>query len=393
MRVSKAEGGAKDLILDNEVTPVAEDPWMAKTERADSGDVPMELNVTAVDLSADPLSENELVGRVVLHRFQVEHLMSKGATSRVFRGTCLDDGHPVAIKIPDRVDDPNLQDNARIRFDREVAFLRKMNHPSVVELIDHGTTPTGDDVIVMELLNGQTLEDRLKNTGTLSARNTMNIGRQIAESALRVHTLGAVHRDLKPANVFLCKIPGNKDQVKLLDFGLVKPIGHEGPDDGNITRSGTIIGTPTYMSPEQAMGGVLDPRSDIYTLGILMFEMMAGRPPFVGDSLHAVLDQQIKLQVPPLASINRQISCPSALEQLIRICTRKDRGTRPDSMQEVLGLIDNIERGLEEAYQATSNLDPIEPMPAFEESEAPTDDLDFHEDEPTPFFDAFDMTS
>ncbi|MCA9551013.1 MAG: serine/threonine protein kinase [Myxococcales bacterium] len=294
----------------------------------------------AKDDTADAREGQAMLGKLVLGRFRVDKFLDGGSVGRIFRGTQLGLGRPVAIKVLRRTDGPRGE-LAKKRFVREAEFLAAMNHPNVVELIAFGETEDGNVVMVMELLEGHTLRDHIKR-GPIAVERVLHIAIQLAEAAARAHDLGGVHRDLKPANIFLERDEHDNDLVKVLDFGLVKPSGNKGAS-ASITMSGYVLGTPFYMSPEQAMNERIDGRADIYSLGVMIYEMLTGVPPFRGDTVAEILAKHLEASPPPLAAGNPRVVAPARLELLVRRCLAKNRADRPESMYAVIHELEAVQ--------------------------------------------------
>ena len=224
-----------------------------------------------------------MVGRVLDGRFRMDVLLGEGGLGQVYRGTHLRLGRPVAIKVMHA--HHVTKGELRTRFDREARSLAALAHPNVVGVIDYGVD--GDlPFLVMDFLEGRTLEAAIHD-GIPSDR-VVPIFRDVLRAVAYAHGIGLVHRDLKPANVFLHKVPEIGEVVRVLDFGLAKFIDGEGAG-ATVTRAGMVIGTPAYMSPEQATASIVDARADVYSLGVLLFEMITGQRPFTGDDGAEVL--------------------------------------------------------------------------------------------------------
>jgi serine/threonine protein kinase len=213
-----------------------------------------------------------------------------------------------------------------VRFFNEARAANRIDHPSIVRIFEYNQLPDGDAYLVMELLNGESLASRLRRESQLPAHIVAHIGWQIAAGLAAAHKNRIVHRDLKPANVMLVADPiaPGGERVKLLDFGIAKLT--EGTK--NPTKSNVIMGTPTYMSPEQCKGaGGVDERSDVYSLGVVLFEMLAGRPPFISDGAGEIIGMHLFAPLPDLAQLSPQSSGP--LIALVASLLAKDRKLRP----------------------------------------------------------------
>jgi serine/threonine-protein kinase len=223
------------------------------------------------------------------------------------------------------------------------ATLSRLHDPHTVATYDVGEAADGTLFIAMELLRGESLHDRITEAGTLHWRGALDIIRQLCSSLAEAHDLGIIHRDLKPANVHLCA----GDSVKLLDFGIAKVTGGEVDDGAQLTRLGQTVGTLEYMAPEQIIGGNCEPRSDIYQLGVLAFEMITGRRPFAGAVEPTAMITALLTQTPPVPSAITAMTLPPALDDLILKCLEREPEHRFASVRElsaeiarVLGLAD-----------------------------------------------------
>jgi serine/threonine-protein kinase len=278
--------------------------------------------------------------------------MGAGGMGAVFRGTQLSVGRPVAIKVIS----PEIEQNDQHvqRFRREAEALAKLRHPNTVHLLDFGVTDEGRLYMVMELLSGRDLEAQLKESGPLDLASALRIVRQIARSLSEAHALGVIHRDLKPSNVFLCHVDGGDSFVKVMDFGVAGFLRDE-DDRSVLTMKGTVLGTAAYMSPEQAQGFPVDARADLYSLGVVLFEMLAGRPPFQANSAVSLLIAHVSEQPPRLAEICADLPERDAVQVLLddllakepekRLANAADLITRIDALLTQLGEMSLIPPG------------------------------------------------
>jgi serine/threonine-protein kinase len=203
------------------------------------------------------------------------------------------------------------------RFSREAASAAQVKSPHVVQILDHGLSSTGHPFIVMELLEGKDLSHELKERPTLSPEETAHVVEHIARALGRAHERGILHRDIKPANIFLCDVGERWPFVKLLDFGIAKPI----DDPSQVTSTGDQIGTPSYMSPEQVRGGALDHRTDLWSLGVVAFRALTGSLPFAGATAHAVAIAVATSPLPRPSSLRPDL--PPAIDAwFARACSR-----------------------------------------------------------------------
>ncbi|MBK9036332.1 MAG: serine/threonine protein kinase [Myxococcales bacterium] len=239
---------------------------------------------------------------------------------------------------------PELSQNQDIvtRFFNEARAATAIRHPGIVEIFDFGYCADGSAYIVMELLAGESLAARMLR-GRMSVEGALLVVRQIAGALAAAHAQRIVHRDLKPDNVFLVpdpEVPGG-ERIKLLDFGIAKLTGDG--EQSSKTRTGTVMGTPTYMAPEQCRGVSLDHRADLYSLGCILFELLTGRPPFVGEGVGDVLAAHIHVPPPPLLSL-----VPDAgpeLDQLMQRLLAKDPEYRIQTAAEIIHAVDALSGG------------------------------------------------
>ncbi len=230
------------------------------------------------------------------------------------------------------------------RFFNEARAATRIKHPGIVAVFDFGNHASGSAYLVMELLEGETLAQRLRRVGKMPWRETLVLARQTAGALEAAHRAGIVHRDLKPHNLFLVRdpdLPGG-ERVKVLDFGIAKLAAGPGTgDDTGHTREGAVLGTPKYMSPEQCRGaGQVDERADVYSLGCVLFAMTCGEPPFSGEGSGDVMAKQIYEPPPRPSTLVSTID--RGVESLILSCLQKDPSWRPQSMGMVGGAIDTL---------------------------------------------------
>ena len=235
-------------------------------------------------------------------RYQIEDQVGEGGVGVVYRALQLKLHRRVAVKLLQQESDDEL----RPRFEREAITLAALSHPNIVSLQDYGHT-RGRPFLVMELLAGRTLRDIVDAEGALAIPRALSLTRQILHALAYAHSLGIVHRDLKPANLLVQALPAY-EHVKVLDFGFVKLLPGSYLDRGvQLSRVGFTFGTPAYMSPEHATGGEVDGRSDLYSMGILLFEMLTGQKPFDGE-LPELIRHHLSTPVPRLADRRPELS-------------------------------------------------------------------------------------
>jgi serine/threonine-protein kinase len=237
------------------------------------------------------------IGEVVDGRYRLLEHLATGGMASVYRAEHVNNGSLAAIKVMHRA----LTENEEIaaRFRREALAARSIRHPHVVSVWDIGRLPDGCIYMVQEYIPGQDLFVLLHRERPLAQARAVKIALQVSEALVSAHAAGVVHRDLKPDNIMLIEQDGDPDFVKVVDFGIAKMPVRSGPA---LTAVGSVFGTPEYMAPEQARGAAVDHRTDLYTLGTVLYEMLAGRPPFMDEAFAKVLIGQMSEPPPPLQS-------------------------------------------------------------------------------------------
>lgn len=314
------------------------------------------------------------IGETLAGRYRLDRLVGKGGMGRVYKGTQFPLNRPVAVKIlnPEfQKKDPQFVR----RFFLEAASAARLSHPNTITVFDYGESERGELFIVMELLKGLPLSKVIASDAPLSAERTLYIGMQICRALREAHTKGIIHRDLKPGNILLLEEGDDADFVKVLDFGLVKLFTPPGnvvdhmpedpvtppPIETELTKAGMFLGSPKYMSPEQIQGTPLDPRTDIYSLGVLMFQMATGKPPFTGATSVEVIYKHVNEPVPTFASHGVQV--PPELEAMIHQMLAKHRDDRFESMATLLARMKDVSRlitGVSAASMTGIDIDPSE---------------------------------
>jgi serine/threonine protein kinase len=285
-------------------------------------------------------SRRGLVGTVVDGRFRVDARIAAGGFATIYRATHLETGAEVALKVlrADLGASPSLV----ARFRREAAVLASLRDPHTVATYEIGQAPNGTLFIAMELLRGQSLLHRLRHLGHLGWQKALAIARAVCCSLAEAHALGVVHRDLKPGNIHLEPAPGDPDFVKVLDFGVAAFAAGSGLDDGTeLTRVGEAVGTLDYMAPEQLVGAPIDARTDLYTLGIVMYEMLTGRRPFADVEGAPALVTALFTRAPaPPSTLVAGI--PREVDALVTRCLDREPRTRVQSAAELVAAIDQL---------------------------------------------------
>jgi serine/threonine protein kinase len=266
-------------------------------------------------------------GRILGEAYRVERALGAGGVGAVYEATQIRTGRRYAVKV--LLPEIAMKEGAAARFRREAEALAAIGHTGIVQIHDFDTEDDGTQFLVMDLLEGEDLAARITRAGALPAPEAVRVLGEIGSALSAAHALGIVHRDLKPANIFLSRRPGAPERATILDFGLAKNLA--GPSV-HLTATGVGLGTPLYMSPEQARGDEVDLRSDVYSLGCILFEMLTGTAPFTGPSISVVI-AKILTEEPPLVSERTNRPTPPALDEVVRMALAKSPADRYATVQ------------------------------------------------------------
>jgi serine/threonine protein kinase len=280
------------------------------------------------------VAERFSIGSLVAQRYEILEQLGAGAMGTVFKVRQVFVNKTFALK---KMQGHHLEDKAVRRFQQEAEAAFSLDHPSIIAVNDFGILGDQTPFLVMELINGETVAERLKRVGRLSLEEAIPIFLQVCSGLAFAHESGIVHRDIKPSNIMLLReMPlGAQGSVKIVDFGIAKFTAREDWELQALTRTGEIFGTPLYMSPEQCAGGRVDHRSDIYSLGCVFFEALTGTPPLIGPNALATMIKHQGEKAPTLKEASLGADFPKALEVLVAKMLDKDPDNRYQSLNAV----------------------------------------------------------
>jgi serine/threonine protein kinase len=310
------------------------------------------------------VTTDSLIGRIIHNRFRLEERLGVGGMGAVYKAKHLFLDRVAAIKIiqPEQ----KSQDHFRAWFLREARAVNMINHAHIVEIYDYGETEDGLAYLVMEFLDGTPLS-KFISRGPMDLRESVDILEQVCAALARAHDMGVIHRDLKPDNIYLIERGGRKNFVKILDFGLARVV-----KEGRLTEEGAVFGTPEYISPEQARGEEAGPSADLYSLGVIFYEMLTGRLPFEDRDRDKLFGMHIYKQPPPPSHFIKTVS-PIAEGLIMRLLSKPSEERFADA-HHLLEEIKNLQRILPRAEDIVSMTPPrpsIQPGPGHLRSSIP----------------------
>ena len=292
---------------------------------------------------------DSLIGITVDHgRYEIVKLIGEGGMGRVFQARQISMNRMVALKLLRA--QLATDDHLLARFQQEAHAVSKLRHPNTIIVYDYGKTEDGYLFIAMELLGGRSLASILSAETRLTPQRALHIIEQVSGAVAEAHQFGIVHRDLKPENIQIDKVANDPDFAKVLDFGIAKMIHGEGETENRktLTMAGAVFGTPHYMSPEQVHGQKVDHRTDIYALGVILYELLTGKPVFEGATPMAVMMAQASKTPPDIRDSHPDLDVPDTIADLINDCLVKDANKRLGSAND---LIDRIKQAQFELNQ------------------------------------------
>ncbi len=298
--------------------------------------------------SARPGGPESLVGAVLGGRYLIERLIGEGGMGAVYQAEHMHMHKRLAVKVlhPEMGRLPEVV----ARFEREAMAAAHIEHPNVAAATDFGKLDDGSFFLVLEYVEGKSLRDAA-DSGALALERALHIAQQMASALSRAHAIGIVHRDLKPENVMLVARDGVADFVKILDFGIAKvPIGELGVDTRSpghaLTQLGMVYGTPEYMAPEQALGQPVDGRADLYSLGVMLFEMVTGTRPYQHESKVTLLGMHVTAAIQRMRERAPNLEVPSSLEVIVRRLLAKEANDRFSDARELIAALEACAREL-----------------------------------------------
>lgn len=305
------------------------------------------------------VGEDPLLGLVVEGRYRIESVIGQGSAGTVYKAIQELIGREVAIKV---LHDYLVSDEEFIkRFRQEAKASSRLSHPNIITIYDFGVLPkTGRPYIAMDLLRGTPLSEMIADRGFLPMAEGIPILAQVCAALGEAHRQGVVHRDVKPENMVLVERSGQKMFPIVVDFGIARLVQEES-DVAKITRTGTVCGSPTYMSPEQCTSSKVDHRSDIYSVGIVIYETLTGTVPFMSDELAKVMAMHLTDQPPPINKVRPDLQFPEMLERVVARCLSKNPDDRYQDMDDLASAITEAAK-----QPAPNNLAVSQPLPVLQ---------------------------
>lgn len=339
---ARRELPSASAVADVQETPTPPEPVRSATHSRmrspEEHDEPTSDIIPLLSIPPPGRDVDKYIGCTIDGRYVVQSVLGEGGMGVVYRCRRRVFEKTVAVKI--LRSDMAKSSEATERFMTEAKAASAIGNDHIVDVFDFGELPDGSTYFAMEYLEGPTVADLIETGELVGSRRVLSIGRQLAEGLLAAHRGGIVHRDLKPDNIFVIDREG-REFVKIVDFGIAKVAGL-----GNkLTRAGAIFGTPHYMSPEQARGKPVDHRTDVYSLGIILYEMIAGQPPFDADNPLSILSMHLHDPPLPPSALDDPPEVPPGLERVILKCLAKTPTDRFESMKELGDALAAIERG------------------------------------------------
>ena len=308
---------------------------------------------------------NSLVGAVLAGRYRLTKLIGQGGMGSVYEATDRQMADRiVAVKV---LASHLVSDATQVtRFEQEARAANQLRHPNTISVLDFGATEDGQMFMALEYLHGETLTQVLRR-GAIEPTQALYMLRQVCKSLAEAHAKGIIHRDLKPDNIFVCEIYGEKDFIKVIDFGIAKlAVG-----GAELTQVGKMFGTPRYLSPEQAQGLPLAATSDLYSCGVILFEMLTGQAPFNADDSLSIALKHVQEPAPALRDANPGLRLPVEVERLVSKLLAKKPAQRYQSAEEVVATVDACLTALGQPTRASGHFTPAPPAAAARPTTVP----------------------
>jgi eukaryotic-like serine/threonine-protein kinase len=285
---------------------------------------------------------DDYIGKTIASKYRVEQLIGEGGMGRVYKANQIALDKPVVLKV---LRQALLSDERTVaRFQREAKAASRLNHPNSISVLDFGQAEDGAMYIAMEYVQGKDLHHILSREWPLPEARVIRIIGQVLSALADAHSAGVIHRDLKPENIMVEQRRGEADFVKVLDFGIAKIIDGTGDDGPALTRAGFVCGTPEYMSPEQARGAQLDHRSDLYGVGVILYQLTSGLLPFDSDSAVGFATKHLT-EIPPTPNKRRpEAKVSPAMERLVMKSLAKNADDRPQTAEQFRAELQAIEK-------------------------------------------------
>ena len=308
-----------------------------------SGAVASDTGTNGADSSSSLSTHGvtELIGKSIDGRYEILEKLGSGGMGAVYKAEHTLMGRTVAIKVLH----PHLVENEDLlkRFQQEARVASKLDHPNAIQTYDFGIYKSAP-YLVMEYVEGRTLKDLVEKEGPLTVARMKSIFVQVCSALAQAHGLGIIHRDLKPENIMLVKKPNGVEEAMVVDFGIAKLLNEQGEQNRAVmTQVGTFFGTPKYASPEQAVERRVDKRSDIYTLGVILYEVLSGKVPFDAPSVVEILMRHVNTMPVPLRKFRPEMKIPQEVDDLVMKCLQKKADQRYQSVEELQTALEAIQ--------------------------------------------------